>query len=132
MTQKEGKFRFAYFTDKYKETYDFYQNRLELVLAHNWDRNEYDKGAVFKAGGGLIEIMLRPKKEENRYPGLDYRTAQGSFMVIQVFNVDEIFKKYQTKGIPFEQEIVSQPWGHRSFSVLEPNGLILFFFEEQF
>lgn len=132
MSEKEGKFRFAYFTDKYKETYDFYENSLGLDLAHSWDRNDYDKGAVFKAGGGLIEIMLRPEGEEHRYQGLDYRVSQGAFMVIQVFDVDELFMKYKADGIPFKQEIVDQPWGHRSFSVLEPNGLLLFFFEERF
>ncbi|WKK67147.1 VOC family protein [Lutimonas zeaxanthinifaciens] len=132
MNQMQGQFRFAYFTDKYQETYEFYLKWLGLDLAHDWDRNEHDKGAVFKAGGGLIEIMLRPEGDEYRYQGLDYRISQGAFMVIQVSDVDELFNKYQSKGIPFKQEIVSQPWGHRSFSVLEPNGLILFFFEEQF
>ena len=132
MTEKDGTFRFAYFTDKYQETRDFYRNTLEFELQHSWDRHENDKGAVFKAGVGLIEILHHPINDEHKVLGLDYRTAQGAFMVIQVWNVDALFKKFKTKGIPFKQDIVDQEWGHRSFSILEPNGLVLFFFEEQF
>jgi uncharacterized glyoxalase superfamily protein PhnB len=53
-------------------------------------------------------------------------------MAIQVWDIDHLFKKFKTSGIHFKQEVTDQPWGHRSFSVLEPNGLILFFFQEQF
>jgi len=128
----EGTFRFTYFTDKYHETYDFYKDKLEFRLEHSWDRNENDKGAVFKMGQGLIEILLRPKEGEKRYSGLDYRTPQGVFTGIQVWNIDELFSTYKARGVPFKQEIMNQPWGHRSFYVHEPNGLVLGFYQEQF
>ena len=132
MEENEGKFRFTYFTDKYDETCNFYKRKLGFNLEHSWDRNEHDKGALFKAGVGLIEILLLPNDEENRYEGLDYRVPQGAFMCIQIWNIDELFKKYSAMGVSFKQEIMDQAWGHRSFSVLEPNGVILFFFQEQF
>jgi len=132
MTEKEGKFRFAYFTNQYDETCEFYKNTLGFKLEHSWDRHDNDKGAVFKAGVGLIEILHHPSISEHKVLGLDYRTPQGAFMVIQVWNVDELYEKFKVKGIPFKQDIVDQDWGHRSFSILEPNGLVLFFFEEQF
>ncbi len=128
----EGAFRFSYFTDQYAETYSFYAEQLGFPLAHSWDRNADDKGALFRAGAGLIEILHRPEEEEHRSAGLDYRIPQGVFMGIQVRDAGERFAKYQSAGIPFEQEITDQDWGHRSFSVVEPNGLILFFFQEQF
>ena len=53
-------------------------------------------------------------------------------MCIQVWNIDELFDKYKSVGLSFKQEITNQSWGHRSFSILEPNGLVLFFFQEQF
>ncbi|NND10656.1 MAG: VOC family protein [Flavobacteriaceae bacterium] len=132
MTEKEGQFRFAYFTDKYQETWDFYNNILGFKLEHSWDRHENDKGAVFKAGAGLIEILHHPSNLEQKISGLDFRTPQGVFMVIQDWNVDDLYEKIKAKGIPFKQEIVDQDWGHRSFSIFEPNGLVLFFFEERF
>lgn len=132
MKENEGAFRFTYFTDKYDETCSFYNSKLAFNLEHSWERNEHDKGALFKAGTGLIEILLRPNGQENRNAGLDYRIPQGAYMCIQVWNIDERFKKYKAMGIPFKQEVTDQSWGHRSFSILEPNGLVLFFFQEQF
>jgi catechol 2,3-dioxygenase-like lactoylglutathione lyase family enzyme len=132
MTQKFGKFRFTYFTNKYQETCDFYAYMLELNLSHSWDRDENDKGALFEAGDGLIEILYHSDPEKPGNQGLDYRTPQGVFMCIQVWKIDELFEDYQKKEIPFKQKIVDQSWGHRSFSVIEPNGLIIFFFQEQF
>lgn len=127
---KEGEFRFTYFTDKYIETLEFYEHKLGFILEHSWDRNDHDKGSLFIAGAGLIEVLLLPDKKELRYAGLDYRNPQGAFMCIQVWDVDDLFEKYKSAGVPFKQEITDQSWGHRSFSVLEPNGLILFFFQE--
>ena len=132
MAENKGKFRFTYFTNKYEETYNFYKNKLEFSVGHSWDRNEDDKGALFKAGEGLVEILHRPTNEENKNLGLDYRIPQGIFMCIQVWNIDELYEKYKLIGITFKQEIVDQSWGHRSFSILEPNGVALFFFQEQF
>jgi catechol 2,3-dioxygenase-like lactoylglutathione lyase family enzyme len=127
-----GTFRFTYFTDKYDETYAFYKNKLAFSLEHSWDRNEDDKGALFKIGKALIEILQRPKDPENNYPALDYRMPQGVFTGIQVWNIEKLFKKFKAKKIPFKQELINQPWGHRSFYVEEPNGLVLGFYQEQF
>ena len=127
-----GKFRFAYFTDKYDETCNFYEHTLEFDLEHSWDRNEDDKGSLFKAGLGLIEILKHPNEEEHKVQGLDYRPPQGAFMVIQVQNIDDRFNNYKAKGVEFKQEIVDQDWGHRSFSVRDPNGLVLLFIHDPF
>ena len=130
--KKEGAFRFTYFTEKYDETCRFYKDKLAFNLEHSWDRNDHDKGSLFKAGAGLIEVLLLPENEQYKYAALDYRNPQGVFMGIQVWNIDQLYNKYKVKGIPFKQHITDQSWGHRSFSVIEPNGLILFFFQEQF
>lgn len=132
MIEDKGKFRFTYFTNKYEETYSFYNDKLVFSLEHSWNRNENDKGALFKVGEGLVEILHLPTNKENRNQGLDYRVPQGVFMCAQVWNIDDRFKKYKERNIPFKQEIVNQNWGHRSFSIIEPNGLVLFFYQEQF
>lgn len=130
--KSQGQFRFTYFTNKYIETLHFYKEKLGFKLEHFWDRNENDKGSLFKAGNGLIEFMKLPETHEHQISGLDYRTPQGAFMCLQVENIDGLFDKYKSIGISFKQEITNQSWGHRSFSIIEPNGLVLFFFQEQF
>ena len=129
---KEGAFRFAYFTRKFDETCQFYEQILHFDLEHSWDRSENDKGALFKAGAGLIEVLLFPNADAHKNAGLDYRSPQGAFAVIQVWDIDDLFQRLKAVGVPFEQEITDQSWGHRSFSVVEPNGLILLFIQEQF
>jgi uncharacterized glyoxalase superfamily protein PhnB len=130
MNTNNGAFRFAYFTKKYAETCEFYENQLEFIRDYFWDRNEDDKGSLFKAGLGLIEILKFPTDKSLFNLGLDYREPQGVFMVIQVPAIDEIFEKYKAKGLHFKQEITNQSWGHRSFSIIEPNGLILMFVQD--
>lgn len=132
MKDQAGTFRFTYFTDIYNDTISFYKDKLMFEIAHSWDRSEDDKGALFNIGQGVIEVLKRPTDPSNTYPALDYRTPQGVFTGIQVWDIDKLFHSYKAKGIPFKEEIISHPWGHRSFYVLEPNGLVLGFYQEQF
>ena len=131
MAHQKGKFRFTYFTERYQETYQFYHETLGFTLGHSWDRSEHDKGALFEAGEGLIELLHR-QDAAHRIVGLDYRTPQGVFMCIQVFDINTRYRSYKKLPISFQQDIVNQSWGHRSFSIVEPNGLVLFFYQEQF
>jgi uncharacterized glyoxalase superfamily protein PhnB len=131
MIEQQGAFRFAYFSNKYEETCNFYLNTLELKLEHSWDHHE-NKGSVYKAGKGLIEVLYLPDNPEYENAGLDLRKPQGAFMVIQVWHVEELFQKYKHKHLNFKQELTDQIWGHRSFTVTDPNGVALYFFEEQF
>lgn len=108
------------------------KDKLNFKLEHSWDRSEHDKGALFGSGAGLIEVLRHPKGGEHKYAGLDYRSPQGAFMCMQLWNIDELFANLQSKGRCLCAEITDQLWGHRSFSVVEPNGLILYFFQEQF
>lgn len=125
-----NEFRFAYFTNKYKETCDFYAETLGFKLLFSWDRDGGDKGAVFKAGGGKVEILQLPGNEEElQNAGIDYRAPQGAFMVIQVNNVDALYTNYKAKGLNFKQHLTNQSWGHRSFSITDPNGVVLFMWE---
>ncbi len=132
MSKNKGKFRFAYFTNNYEETCHFYETILELHLEHAWNRNDNDKGSLFKAGLGLIEILQLPNDATHKVQGLDYRTPQGAFMVMQIENIDELYLKLKNKGIVFKQDLVDQDWGHRSFSVEDPNGVVLLYIQDPF
>ncbi len=51
-------------------------------------------------------------------------------MVIEVENVDEDYRRALSKDLPIAQELKDQPWGHRNFCLTEPNGLVLYFYNE--
>ena len=126
----KGEFRFAYFTSIYEETCNFYSEKLNLNLEFSWNRSESDKGSVFRLGFGLVEVLQAPKSDKLYNSGLDYRSPQGAFMVIRVSEVDKLYKIYTDNCVVFKQAITNQSWGHRSFSLVDPNGVVLFFYEE--
>lgn len=122
-----NQFRFAYFTRRYDETVAFYLNGLGLSLSHSWDRSPDDRGTVFRAASGMIEVLAYPPSGEADHL-FDARPPQGTFMVIEVDDVDAMHRKAVENELPIQQELKNQSWGHRSLCIREPNGLTLFFF----
>jgi len=52
-----GQFRFAYFTPHYESTVAFYRDGLDLPVIETWDRNPDDRGTLFGAASGVIEVL---------------------------------------------------------------------------
>lgn len=125
----EGQFRFAYFTPHYEATVAFYRDGLELPVIETWDRNPDDRGTLFGAASGMVEVLALPSSGEASHLW-DDRPPQGAFMVIEVDKVEERYQRAVEKGLPIKQELKDQAWGHRSFCVCDPNGLTLYFFRE--
>jgi catechol 2,3-dioxygenase-like lactoylglutathione lyase family enzyme len=124
-----GQFRFSYFTPDYDATVAFYHDGLGLPIVESWDRDPEDRGTLFGAASGLVEVLKRPESDDSSHLW-DERPPQGAFMVIEVEDVELMYGRVIEKGLPIQQELTSQAWGHRSFCVREPNGLTLYFFSE--
>ena len=121
-------FRFAYFTPRSEATVSFYRDDLQLAVIDSWDRSEDDRGTLFAASSGVIEVLSRPKSAS---PHLwDDRPPQGAFMVIEVADVEQAYGRAVARRLPIRQELARQPWGHRTFRLQEPNGLTLCLFSE--
>jgi catechol 2,3-dioxygenase-like lactoylglutathione lyase family enzyme len=127
---KNRQFRFGYFTPDYESTVAFYRDGLELPIVETWDRNPDDRGTLFGAASGIIEVLALPKGGRSNHLW-DDRPPQGAFMVIEVEELETQYRKAVEKGLPITQEVTDQAWGHRSFCVSEPNGLTLYFFRQQ-
>ncbi len=125
----KGQFRFSYFTPEYESTVAFYRDDLELPILESWDRNPDDRGTLFGAASGAIEVLTLPKGGESSHLW-DDRPPQGAFMVIEVEDVEQSYRRAVQKGLPIQEDLTTQAWGHRSFCVREPNGLTLYFFSE--
>jgi catechol 2,3-dioxygenase-like lactoylglutathione lyase family enzyme len=122
-------FRFAYFTPAYEATIAFYRDGLEFPIVESWDRAPEDRGTLFQAAAGIIEVLIWPSSGVSKHLW-DERPPQGAFMVIEVEDVDSTYKRVRQKGLPVSHEITEQAWGHRTFCVREPNGLTLYLFSE--
>ena len=126
---RNPQFRFAYFTPKYKETLAFYRDGLDFMIVGAWDRTQDDRGTVFEAASGMIEVLALPSSGESEHLW-DARPPQGAFMVIEFENVESLYQLALEKDLPIQEALKEQPWGHRGFCVREPNGLTIYFFSE--
>ena len=122
-------FRFAYFTAEYERTIAFYRDGLEFAVVDSWDRGSDDRGTLFSAASGIIEVMARPRGGVSDHLW-DDRPPQGALMVIEVADVQQMYHRVVERGLLVQQELSVQPWGHRSFCLREPNGLTLYLFSE--
>jgi catechol 2,3-dioxygenase-like lactoylglutathione lyase family enzyme len=124
-----GQFRFSYFTPDYDSTVAFYREGLDLPVLESWDRDADDRGILFAAASGIVEVLVRPSSGSPAH-FWDDRPPQGAFMVIEVDDVEQTYRRAVLKGLPIQQHLMDQTWGHRGFCVREPNGLTLYFFTE--
>lgn len=125
-----GQFRFGYFTAHYEATLAFYRDGLDFPVVEAWDRGPDDRGTLFAAANGIVEVLALPASGDCSHLW-DSRPPQGVFMAIEVNQVDDSYRRVLQKQLPIQQELRDQTWGHRSFCVQDPNGLTLYFFSEK-
>ena len=111
-----GEFRFIFRAREYAATVNFYRAGLELPVVHSWDRGPAQRGTVFQAASGLIEILALA-------PGQKHASLRGVELAYQVDDVDAWYRRVREKGLPIAGELADKPWGHRSFSVTSPDGI---------
>ena len=112
-----GEFRVVLYAEDYDATRVFYRNTLDLPIADEWDRPGGDRGTVFRAGVGQIEVLAPHVGAVGGRPG-------GVTVLIEVNNVDGWYARLRDeKHVPIVNELATHPWGHRSFQILDPNGL---------
>ena len=126
---RNGQFRFGYFTPKYEETVAFYREGLGLPVIETWDRDPDDRGTLFGASSGVIEVLALPGggRSDHLWDG---RPPQGAFMLVEVRQVESYYQRVIERGLPIQKQLKDQAWGHRSFCVREPNGLTIYFYSE--
>ncbi len=122
-------FRTAYSTPDYEETLEFYADGLEFPVVESWDHGPNDRGTLFAAFSGIIEVLALPEKPEED-PSWDHRAPQGVSIVIEVEDVDDLHAKAIDHQLPVKESIRNQPWGHRSFTLTDPNDVAIYFYSE--
>ncbi|MEE8391279.1 MAG: VOC family protein, partial [Anaerolineae bacterium] len=94
----------------------FYRNGLELPIVDSWDRGPAQRGTLFQAAAGIIEVLALA-------PGEEYTPLQGGELAYEVDDVDEWYQRVQERNLPIRGELADKPWGHRAFSVTDPDGI---------
>lgn len=121
MTSKANTFRFIFWPRDYQASVDFYRDMLECPMVMDWDNGPENRGSVFKLGSGEIEMLALA-------PGKEAIDPKGFELYVEVPDVDAHYQFVQGKGIALRGEIADKPWGHRTFSIGDPNGIKVIFF----
>lgn len=120
MPKKDLDFRLMLYPVNFETSSRFYKNTLKFPVVHHWSRAGNDKGILFQAGSGIIELLQSSKQQP----------IAGCKISIEVPDVDFLFKKIHKRTIiVFAPR--DNPWGDRSFCIKDPQGLHLIFFTKK-
>ncbi len=116
----KGEFRFVFFARDYEASTAFYRDGLQLPVIGGWDRSADDRGMLFQAASGIIEVIFAGEGE--------YVSPQGAWLYFEVDDVDQWFERAQSKGLTIRDEPADTSWGHRKFALIDPDGIIVSMF----
>ena len=121
MVLADGQFRVVFTARDFEASKSFYQDGLGLEVDHEWDYGPDDRGIVFKAASGMIEIFPLA-------PGADYTAPRGLSLLIQVSDVDKMFEEALSGSMPVLAAPQDYPWGHRVLRLTDPDGIVVSLF----
>lgn len=121
MVLPKGQFRFLFTAKNYADSVAFYRDGLGLAIDHDWDFGPADRGTVFIAGTGMIEVLAP-------VPGKKPEKPAGGSLLIEVENMTDFHQMCLDRGLKIVQEPTDYPWGHRIIRLQDPDGIILSFF----
>ena len=121
MTLPTGQFRIVFSPKDFESSAAFYRQGLALPIDHEWDYGGGDRGIVFLAAGGMIELL-------GLAPGAQYVQPQGVSVLVQVDSADRWYSLAKERGLKVLQEPTTFPWGHRVVRLEDPDGLVVSLF----
>ncbi len=99
----------------------FYNQILEFPVVRYWRYSDGD-GTMLNIGGNIIELFSKSGKNYSK------KQYHGNVSLsIKVKDVNKLYDKFYKKNIQIG-ELVKNPWGDSSFSVVDPEGNRLAFF----
>ena len=110
-----GEFRAVWNPRHYEVAVAFYRDTLGFPVVGGWDRGEDDRGAILGAASGLVELIKLAQDQE-------YVAPAGVSLYVEVDDVDAFHAQLAAHGLraPAPED---RPWGHRQFSVKDPDGV---------
>ncbi len=121
MALPDGQFRVVVIPKDFEASDAFYRKGLTLPIDHEWDYGGGDRGVVFLAASGMVELL-------GLMPVAQYVQPQGIGVLIQVDDADRWHQLAVERGLPVVQEPTSYPWGHRVLRLADPDGIVVSLF----
>jgi len=108
-------------TRDYANTTSFYADVLGFRVQEEWDAPD-GRGTLFDTGAGVIEVV----EDSPHHPA---EPPRGVSVSIEVGDVDWLHAQLTHAGVAPTDPLAERPWGHRSFTIQDPCGLPLTFFQ---
>lgn len=106
-------------TEKIKESKEFYSDVLDFGVTFE---NEFYLLMHTPNHSAEISFLL-PNHPSQEAPFQKSFTGNGTYLTIEVEDVDEYYNKIKTQNIPVIIEIRDEAWGDRHFAIQDPNGI---------
>jgi uncharacterized glyoxalase superfamily protein PhnB len=108
-----GEFRVFFSPADYARSLAFYRDELGLAMTSSWDRGPADRGAVFRLGGGHVELVAHGPAAP----------PSGVGVYAQIDDLDAFHDRLVARGIALTRPLGKTSWGHRLFGVRDPDGV---------
>ncbi len=131
----QNEFRFVFFSpvELYEATIAFYRDVMRFPLRGGFGEDPGQvRGTYIQAASGLIEIIADPEESalfsSVLESGQRFQAARGGYFLIEVHNVDEIYRRLVDQGAAIHRAVTDWPWGFRDFMIQDPCGNTLCLF----
>ncbi len=118
-------FRFILPSQNHEATVAFYRDGLGLPVPES---SEQGPGTLFRAGPAMIEVTTPFSPDDPASELASSGSPQGVTIAIEVERVDEWYEQIKAKRLPIKKALSDFPWGHRAFSITDPNGVVVVIF----
>ena len=113
-------------TRRFDKMLQFYRDILEMRSLSSWKRPD-SVGALLSpgkaAGQMIVEILDDKHRPARRSP------PKNVDLSLEVRDVDAWHDRLQKQGIEVVVTLEDKPWGHRAFSVEDPDGMRVTIYE---
>ena len=111
-----SEFRLMLYPKDFATVREFYEQTLGFSIVHEWDRPE-SKGVMFQVGSTTLELLW-PLEDGKQH----YGDGAGFSLSLAVDDVDAQYERLKER-VEIAHEIRDNPWGDRSFRLVDPEGL---------
>lgn len=116
----------AFHAQDFDASLAFYRDVIGLQKIHGWDRAD-SRGVIFSlTKTSELELFGAARGAE---PGIS--TSQNMLIRFQVENVDAEYTRLMQASVEIVDDLADRPWGDRSFTINDPDGITLCFFERR-
>lgn len=119
MELRARRFRYVVVSGSYDASVRFYKEILGLARIDGWDRDE-GRGVLLSAGGRAVVEVIEGKASPS---------TSGVFLALEVDDADAWHRHLKGHGVEIEVPPHNEPWGHRAFTVRDPDGLSIVIYQ---